>query len=107
MVALRGQETGGGRGLSGLHWVWCIGRGPHLQLRQEPQGTSDFRPSDIYFRIGVIGICLDFSEFSVSWSPISLEIIDFNKLKLLFYEVFNYFIYFASDLLPYYRIADF
>src|SRR5574337_57255 len=37
------RETGGGRGLSGLHWVWCIGRGPHLQLRQEPQGTSDFR----------------------------------------------------------------
>src|SRR5574337_517286 len=30
-------------GLSGLHWAWCIGRGPHLQLRQEPQGTSDFR----------------------------------------------------------------
>src|SRR5574341_1525934 len=30
-------------GLSGLHWVWCIGRGPHLQLRQEPQGPSDFR----------------------------------------------------------------
>ena len=29
--------------LSGLHWAWCIGRGPHLQLRQEPQGTSDFR----------------------------------------------------------------
>ena len=28
---------------SGLHWAWCIGRGPHLQLRQEPQGTSDFR----------------------------------------------------------------
>ena len=27
----------------GYHWVWCIGRGPHLQLRQEPQGTSDFR----------------------------------------------------------------
>ena len=26
-----------------VHWVWCIGRGPHLQLRQEPQGTSDFR----------------------------------------------------------------
>src|SRR5574341_1896390 len=37
------RETGGGRGLSGLHWAWCIGRGPHLQLRQEPQGTSDFR----------------------------------------------------------------
>ena len=32
-----------GRGLSGLHWAWCIGRGPHLRLRQEPQGTSDFR----------------------------------------------------------------
>ena len=29
--------------ISGLHWVWCIGRGPHVQLRQEPQGTSDFR----------------------------------------------------------------
>src|SRR5574342_1150189 len=26
-----------------LHWAWRIGRGPHLQLRQEPQGTSDFR----------------------------------------------------------------
>ena len=37
------RETGGGRGLSGLHWAWRIGRGPHLQLRQEPQGTSDFR----------------------------------------------------------------
>src|SRR5574342_210496 len=37
------RETGGGRGLSALHWVWCIGRGPHLQLRQEPQGSSDFR----------------------------------------------------------------
>ena len=30
-------------GASRLHWAWCIGRGPHLQLRQEPQGTSDFR----------------------------------------------------------------
>ena len=30
-------------GLSGLHWAWCVGRGPHLKLRQEPQGTSDFR----------------------------------------------------------------
>ena len=39
----RDWETGGGRGLSGLQWVWCIGRGPHLQLRQEPQGTSDFK----------------------------------------------------------------
>ena len=42
MVALGSQGNGCGRGLSGLHWVWCIGRGPHLQLRQEPQGTSDF-----------------------------------------------------------------
>ena len=37
------RETGCGRGLSGLHGVWCIRRGPHLQLRQEPQGSSDFR----------------------------------------------------------------
>ena len=37
------KPSGGGRGLSALHWVWCIGRGPHLQLRQEPQGSSDFR----------------------------------------------------------------
>ena len=29
--------------LISLILVWCIGRGPHLQLRQEPQGTSDFR----------------------------------------------------------------
>ena len=44
MVPLRSQGTcGGGRGLSGLHWGWCIGRGPHLPLRQEPQGSSDFR----------------------------------------------------------------
>ena len=39
MVPLRSHgNCGGGRGLSGLHWVWCIGRGPHLQVRQEPQG---------------------------------------------------------------------
>ena len=24
----------------GLHSVWCNGRGPHLELRQEPQGSS-------------------------------------------------------------------
>ena len=24
-------------------WAWCIGRGPHLQLWRELQGTSDFR----------------------------------------------------------------
>ena len=31
---------GVGRGVSGLHWVWCNGRGPHLELRWEPQGSS-------------------------------------------------------------------
>ena len=31
-----------GRGLSGLHWVWCNRRGPHLEWRQEPQGSSPF-----------------------------------------------------------------
>ena len=30
------------RGLSGLHWVWCNGREPHLELRQEPHGSSPF-----------------------------------------------------------------
>ena len=40
-VPLRSQGyCGVGRGLSGLHWVWCNGRGPHLELRQEPQGPS-------------------------------------------------------------------
>ena len=44
MVLLRSQgNCGGGRGLSGVHWGWCIGRGPHLQLRQELQGSSNFR----------------------------------------------------------------
>ena len=28
-----------GRGLSGLQWFWCNGRGPHLELRWEPQGS--------------------------------------------------------------------
>ena len=42
-VPLRSQGyCGVGRGLSGLHWLWCNGRGPHLQLRQEPQGSSQF-----------------------------------------------------------------
>ena len=31
------------RGLFGLHWFWCKGRGPHLQVRQEPQGSSPFQ----------------------------------------------------------------
>ena len=28
------------RGLSGLHWVWCNGRGPHFLFKREPQGSS-------------------------------------------------------------------
>jgi len=62
MVLLRSQgNCVGGRGLSGLHWGWCIGRGPHLQLRQEPQGYSDFRlerrvPAD--FGTGESGLVL-------------------------------------------------
>ena len=43
MVPLRSQGfCGVGRGPSGLHWVWCNGRGPHLVLRKEPQGSSPF-----------------------------------------------------------------
>ena len=42
-MPLRSQGyCGVGRGLSGLHWVWCNGRGPHLEWRQEPQGFSPF-----------------------------------------------------------------
>ena len=42
-VPLRSQGyCGVGRGLSGLHWVWCNGRGPRPELRQEPQGASPF-----------------------------------------------------------------
>ena len=42
-VPLRNQGyCGVGRGLSGLHWVWCNGRGRHFELRQEPQGSSPF-----------------------------------------------------------------
>ena len=26
--------------LSELHWVWCNGKGSHLELRQEPKGSS-------------------------------------------------------------------
>ena len=33
------------RGLLGLHWVWCSGGGPHLELRQEPQSSSAFMTS--------------------------------------------------------------
>ena len=42
-MPLRSQGyCGFGRGLSGLLWVWCNGRGPHLELRQEPQVSSPF-----------------------------------------------------------------
>ena len=42
-VPLRSQGYPGvGRALSGLHWVWCNRRGPHLEWRQEPQGSSPF-----------------------------------------------------------------
>ena len=42
-VPLRSQGyCGVGRALSGLHWLWCNGRGPHLELSQEPQGSSPF-----------------------------------------------------------------
>ena len=33
---------GVGRGLSVLHWVWCNGRGPHLEFRWESQPSSPF-----------------------------------------------------------------
>ena len=35
-------DCGVGRGLSGLSWVWCNGRVPHLEERLEPQGSSPF-----------------------------------------------------------------
>ena len=48
-MPLRSQgHCGFGRGLSGLLWVWCNGRGPHLELGQEPQGSaSDFLEPDL------------------------------------------------------------
>ena len=40
-VPMGSQEyCGVGRGLMGLHWGQCKGRGPHLELRREPQGSS-------------------------------------------------------------------
>ena len=36
------EYCGVGRGLLGFHWVWCNGRGPRLELRWEPQGSSPF-----------------------------------------------------------------
>ena len=42
-VPLRSQgHCGFGRGLSLLNCVWCNRRGPHLEWRQEPQGSSPF-----------------------------------------------------------------
>ena len=44
---------GVGRGLLGLLWVWCNGRGPHLELRQEPQGSaSNFLALDLTWIAG-------------------------------------------------------
>ena len=41
MVPMGSQGyCGVGRGLSGLQWGRCNGRGPHLELRREPQGSS-------------------------------------------------------------------
>ena len=41
MVPMGYQEYYGVvRGLWGLHWDLCNGRGPHLKLRQEPRGSS-------------------------------------------------------------------
>ena len=53
-VPLRSQGyCGVGRGLSGLLWVWCNGRGPHLELRQEPQGSApDFLALDLTWIAG-------------------------------------------------------
>ena len=31
------------RCLSGFPWGWCNGRGPHLQLRRDPQGSSPMK----------------------------------------------------------------
>ena len=40
MVPMGSQEYFGfGRGTSGLHWGRCNGRGPHLELRREPQDS--------------------------------------------------------------------
>ena len=40
-VPMGSQEyCGVGRELLELHWVWCNGRGPHLELGREPQGSS-------------------------------------------------------------------
>ena len=42
-MSLRSQGyCGVGSRLLGLHWVWCNGRGLHLELRQELQGCSLF-----------------------------------------------------------------
>ena len=48
-MPLRSQGyCGVGWGLSGILWVWCNGRGRHLELRQEPQGSApDFLALDL------------------------------------------------------------
>ena len=39
------EYCGLGRGLSGLHWVWCSGTGPRLELRRETLCSSPFLTS--------------------------------------------------------------
>ena len=39
------EYCGLGRGLSGLHWVWCSGTGPRLKLRWETLCSSPFLTS--------------------------------------------------------------
>ena len=42
-MPLRNQGyCGVGRGLLGLHWAWCNGRGPHVEWGQETQHSSPF-----------------------------------------------------------------
>ena len=46
IVLIGSQEYCGlGRGLSGLHWVWCSGTGPRLKLRWETLCSSPFLTS--------------------------------------------------------------
>ena len=46
IVLIGSQEYCGlGRGLSGLHWVWCSGTGPRLELRWETLCSSPFLTS--------------------------------------------------------------
>ena len=54
-VPLRSQGYCGlGRGLSGLLWVWCNGRGPHLELRHAlDSGVSPLLLNTDHFHLGI------------------------------------------------------